>query len=393
MSSGGRVRGAGTRAVHGRREPAPGPLATPIVQSATFTFASSAEMRRFLEGDEELYLYTRYANPTLRVLEETLASLEDGEDALVLASGMAAATTGLLSLARAGDEVIASASLYGGTARFVREYLPSLGVATRLLRAGELHELGRHLTARTRAVIVESPTNPALEVLDLAVVAAAARGRGVALMVDNTFATPLVQRPLALGADLVMHSLTKALAGHSDVIGGALVGPRERVERAREVMKVLGGCLDPHSAFLVLRGMKTLHLRVARQCENALALARHLQGHAAVERVVYPGLPSHPAHEIARRQMSAFGGLVSFVPRGGLAAAERFYDRLRLVARAASLGGVETLVSLPVHTSHHGMTDEQLAEAGIERGMVRVSCGVEDADDILADVDAALEGA
>jgi cystathionine beta-lyase/cystathionine gamma-synthase len=363
------------------------------VQSATFTFASAAEMRRYLEGDEELYLYTRYANPTLRALEETLAALEGGEDALVLASGMAAATTGLLSLARAGDEVLASSSLYGGTARFVREYLPTLGVATRTLRPAELLEAGRHVTARTRALIVESPTNPALEVLDLAAVASAARERGVALMVDNTFATPLLQRPLALGADLVMHSLTKALSGHSDVIGGALVGPRERVEKARAVMKVLGGCLDPHSAFLVLRGIKTLHLRVARQCENALALALHLQGHAAVERVVYPGLPSHPAHQVARRQMSAFGGLVSFVPHGGLAAAERFYDRLRLVARAASLGGVETLVSLPVHTSHYGMTDEQLAEAGIDRAMVRVSCGVEDVGDILADVDGALEGA
>lgn len=393
MTVGGRQRGPGTRAVHGAGDPAPGPLATPIVQSATFTFASSAEMRRYLEGDEELYLYTRYANPTLRALEETLASLEEGEDALVLASGMAAATTGLLSLARAGDEVLASSSLYGGTARFVGEFLPTLGVATRTLRPAELQELGRHVTSRTRALIVESPTNPALDVLDLAAIAAAARAHGVAMMVDNTFATPLVQRPLALGADLVMHSLTKALSGHSDVIGGALIGSRERVEKARAVMKVLGGCLDPHSAFLVARGIKTLHLRVARQCETALALARHLERHPRVERVVYPGLPSHPAHEIARRQMAAFGGLVSFVPRGGLAAAERFYDRLRLVARAASLGGVETLVSLPVLTSHYGMTDDQLREAGIDPGMVRVSLGVEDADDVLADVDAALEGA
>jgi cystathionine beta-lyase/cystathionine gamma-synthase len=386
-------RGPGTRAVHGSHDPQPGPLAVPIVQTATFVFASSDEMRRYLDGDEELYLYTRYENPTLRALESTLAALEEAEDAVVFSSGMAAATTGLLSLARAGDEVLASASLYGGTARFVREYLPSLGLTSRVLQPAQLHELGRHLSPRTRALVVESPTNPALEVLDLQKIAAAAREHSVALMVDNTFATPLLQRPLSLGATLVMHSLTKALGGHSDVMGGVLAGSREQVEKARAVLKVMGGCLDPHSAFLVQRGIKTLHLRVARQCENALALARHLEEHAKVAHVVYPGLPSHPAHEVARRQMSAFGSMVSFVPQGGLPAAERFYDGLRLVARAASLGGVETLVSLPVHTSHHGMTEAQLREAGVDPGLVRVSLGVEDAQDLIADVDRALSGA
>jgi cystathionine beta-lyase/cystathionine gamma-synthase len=202
----------------------------------------------------------------------------------------------------------------------------------------------------------------------------------------------MLQRPLALGAELVMHSLTKSLGGHSDLLGGALAGSRARIEAARSLLKVMGGCMDPHTAFLAQRGIKTLHLRVARQCENAMALARHLEAHPKVTQVVYPGLPTHPAHEVARRQMAAFGGMVSFVPRGGLAAAERFYDGLRLVARAASLGGVETLVSLPVHTSHHGLTEAQLAEAGIDPGMVRVSLGVEDAADIVADVDRALTG-
>jgi cystathionine beta-lyase/cystathionine gamma-synthase len=392
VSGGGQGRGPGTRAVHGAGHPRPGPLTTPVVQSATFVFESSAAMRRYLAGDEGLYLYTRYANPTLRALEETLASLEEAEDALVLSSGMAAMTTALLSMARAGDEVLASASLYGGTARFVREILPSLGVATRMLPPRELTDLSRHATPRTRVLVVESPTNPALEVLDLAAVAKSARAHGVALLVDNTFATPLLQRPLGLGADLVMHSLTKALAGHSDLLGGALVGSRQRIEAARSVLKVMGGCMDPHTAFLALRGVKTLHLRVARQCENSLALARHLERHPSVVRVVHPGLESHPGHEIARRQMSAFGGMVSFVPKGGLAAAERFYDGLKLAARAASLGGVETLVSLPVHTSHHGLTEVQLAEAGIDPGLVRVSLGVEDAADIIADVDQALAG-
>ena len=385
-------RGIGTRAVHGAKDPRPGPLTTPIVQSSTFVFGSSAEMRRYLDGDEELYLYTRYANPTLRELEQTLASLEEGEDALVLASGMAASTTGLLSLVKAGDEVLASASLYGGTTRLVREILPSLGISSRIVPPAELKQLGSLAGPRTRAVVVESPTNPSLDVVDPAAVSAAAHDHGVAVMVDNTFATPVLQRPICLGADLVMHSLTKALSGHSDIIGGALVGSRERIEKARSLMRVLGGCLDPHSAFLALRGLKTLHLRVHRQSENALALALHLQSHPKVARVLYPGLRTHPGHEVARRQMSGFGGILAFVLHGGLPAAERFYDGLRLMARAASLGGVETLVSLPVHTSHHGYTREQLKAAGVDPGTVRVALGVEDAADLIEDADRALEG-
>lgn len=386
-------RGLGTTAVHGRGDPRPGPLATPIVHTSTFTFASSAEMRRYLEGDEELYLYTRYANPTLRQLEEALAALEGGEAALVLASGMAASTTALLSLLRAGDEVVASAALYGGTTRLIRDVLGGLGIGCRLVPVAQLADLRAHAGPRSRALMVESPTNPGVDVIDLAALASAAHDLGMVLIVDNTFATPILQRPLGLGADLVMHSLTKALGGHSDLIGGALVGSRARIDAARTTLKVIGGCLDPHAAYLVLRGLKTLHLRVARQCENALALARHLQGRAKVVGVVYPGLESHPRHDVARRQMTGgFGGIVSFVLEGGLAAAERFYDGLRLVARAASLGGVETLVSLPVHTSHHGQSDEQLRAAGVDPGMVRVSLGVEDAADILADVDGALAG-
>ncbi len=385
-------RGIGTRAVHGARDPRPGPLTTPIVQSSTFVFASSAEMRRYLEGSDDLYLYTRYENPTLRELEHRLAALEEGEAALVLASGMAASTTGLLSLLKAGDEVLASASLYGGTTRLVREILPSLGIASRVVPPSELSKLGTLVGPRTKALVVESPTNPSLDVLDLGAVCAAAHDHGVAVMVDNTFASPILQRPLGLGADLVMHSMTKSLGGHSDLIGGALVGSRERIDKARSLLKVLGGCLDPHSAFLVLRGLKTLHLRVHRQGENAMALALHLESHPKVARVLYPGLRSHPGHEVARLQMSGFGGVLAFVLHGGLAAAERFYDGLRLMARAASLGGTETLVSLPVHTSHHGYTDEQLKAAGVDPGTVRVALGVEDAADLVEDADRALEG-
>jgi cystathionine beta-lyase/cystathionine gamma-synthase len=382
----------GTRAVHGTRRPPRGPISTPIAQSATFAFESSAEMRRYLEGDPDLYLYTRYENPTLRELERALADLEDAEAGLVFASGMAAVTTGILSIVRAGDEVLASASLYGGTTRFVRDVLPALGMAGRLVAPADLTALHRVAGERSRLLVLESPTNPSVEVLDLRTIAAAAHDRGLAVIVDNTFATPILQKPLALGADIVMHSLTKSLSGHSDIVGGALLGSRERIEKARSLLKVLGGCMDPHAAFLTLRGLQTVHLRVHRQGENAMALALHLQEHAKVARVLYPGLPSHPGHEQARLQMSGFGGVLSFVLRGGLPAAERFYDGLQLMARAASLGGVHTLVSLPVHTSHHGYTDEQLRAAGIDPGTVRVSLGVEDAADLLADADAALAG-
>jgi cystathionine beta-lyase/cystathionine gamma-synthase len=392
---GGRARrGIGTRAVHGSGGPRQGPLTTPIVQSSTFVFDSSAEMRRYLGGDPELAFefYTRYGNPTLHALEEALAALEGAEAGIVFASGMAAATTGILSVLEAGDEVLASASLYGGTTKFVRDLLPRWGMTSRIVSPADLLRLRDVAGPRSRLVVLESPTNPAVEVIDIAAVAGQAHAAGLAVMVDNTFASPFLQRPLELGADIVMHSLTKALGGHSDIIGGALVGSRARMEKARDLLKVLGGCFDPHSAFLVLRGLKTLHLRVARQCENAMALAVHLQDHPKVTRVVYPGLPTHPGHEVARRQMSSFGGMVAVVLRGGLASAERFYDGLRLMARAASLGGVETLVSLPVHTSHHGYSEAQLRAAGIDAGLVRVSLGVEDAADLIADADAALGG-
>ena len=383
-------RGAGTTAVHGAHGARSGPLTPPIAQTSTFAFASTAELRRYLDGDPALYLYTRYANPTLRELEDTLAALEGAEGALALSSGMAAMSTAVLSLVRAGDEVLASASLYGGTVKLLTELLGRFSVAARFVPPAELARVDRVAGERSRLLIVESPTNPTLDVVDIEAVCAAARARGLAVVVDNTFATPLLQKPLALGADLVMHSLTKALAGHSDLIGGALVGSRTRIDAARATMKVLGGCLDPHAAFLALRGLRTLHLRVERQCRNALALARHFEGHAALRRVHYPGLESHPGHATARRQMAAFGGIVTFELRGGIEAAERFFDRLQLVARAASLGGVESLASLPVHTSHHGLPEAVLRAAGIDPGMVRLSIGVEDEADLVADLEQAL---
>lgn len=387
------MRGKGTTAVHGAGHPQKGSLTTPIAQTSTFVFESSAEMRRYLEGDPNLYLYTRYENPTARALQEALAALEGGEAGLVFASGMAASTTALLALVQPGDEILASTSLYGGTTKLIRGVLSRLGFSFRLLPPLDLPRLAELASDKSRIVVFETPTNPTVDIVDIEAVVRAAHSRGMLVLIDNTFASPIVQRPLALGADLVMHSLTKALSGHSDIIGGALVGPRETISKAHGLLKVLGGCMDPHAAFLALRGLKTVHLRVPRQCENALALALHLEGHEKIRRVLYPGLPGHPGHDVARRQMSAFGGVVTLVVAGGLAAAERFYDGLRLIARAASLGGVETLASLPVHTSHAGYTDEQLKAAGVDPGMVRIALGVEDAADIIQDVERALEAA
>jgi cystathionine beta-lyase/cystathionine gamma-synthase len=386
-------RGTGTTAVHGAGRPRSGSLTVPIAQTSTFVFESSAEMRRYLDGDPGLHLYTRYENPTVRALEDALAALEGGEAGLAFASGMAASTTALLALLEPGDEVLASASLYGGTTKLIRDVLSRLGFSFRLLKPAELHEIESLAGEKSRLVVFETPTNPSVEIVDVERVVRGAHARGMLVMLDNTFATPVLQRPLAMGVDLVMHSLTKSLSGHSDLIGGALVGPRATIARAHALLKVLGGCLDPHSAFLALRGLKTVHLRVPRQCQNALALARRLEAHPKVRRVLYPGLESHPGHAIARRQMSGFGGVVAFVLAGGLAAAERFYDGLQLIARAASLGGVESLISLPLHTSHHGYTAEQLAAAGVDPGMVRIALGVEDEGDLIADVEQALAAA
>ncbi len=378
--------------MHGDHGPRSGPIAPPIVQAATFAFASAAEMRRYLDGDPALYLYTRYANPTLDELERALAALEGAEAGLAFASGMAAMSTAVLSLVSAGDEVLASASLYGGTLKLLTGVLPRFGVSARLLSLEDVARVDQLASEKSRLLVIESPTNPTLEVVDIEAVCRAAHARGLAVVVDNTFASPIVQRPITLGADLVMHSLTKSLAGHSDLIGGALVGSRARMDAARALLKVLGGCLDPHAAFLTLRGLRTLHLRVERQCRTALGLARHFEGHPALRRVLYPGLESHPGHAVAKRQMAAFGGVLTLELAGGLAAAERFYDRLQIVARAASLGGVESLASLPVHTSHHGLGKEALCAAGIDPGMVRLSIGVEDEADLAADIEQALAG-
>ncbi len=383
--------GIATRAVHAgeRHQRVSGPVAVPIVQTSTFTFESVAEMKRWAEGRSKVDIYTRYGNPTLRVAEEKLAALEEGEAGLVTASGMAAIATTLLTLASAGDEIISTCYLYGGTYRLMRDWLPRYGI--RVKHVGpDLVGVEKLVTPRTRVLYVESPTNPTLQLVDLRKAAQLARRFKLTAVIDNTFATPVLQKPLTMGFDLVCHSATKYLGGHSDIIAGAVAGRRALVEKVRQGIIYLGGSMDPLAGFLLIRGMKTLETRMQRQSETALKVARFLERHPKVARVHYPGLRSHRDHKLARRQMSGFGAMMAFDHKDGLAGARRFGDRIRIFLLAASLGGTESLAVLPLYTSHYKMSAKELAAAGVSPGTVRLSIGLEDPQDLIADLKQAL---
>lgn len=381
-----------TRLIHTAEGAAPAarPLTTPIYETTTFAFDSAADLLAHLDGGEESYLYSRYANPTLTSLEAKLAAAEGADAALVFGSGMGAISTTLLGLLSAGDEIVCSASIYGGTLHLLQSLLPRFGVRATFVD----HEVSRDPTpafsARTKVFWFESPTNPTLRCVDIARVAEACRAAGVVSIIDNTFATPCNQLPLALGVDLVMHSLTKYLNGHSDVTAGAIIGPRARIDALQPTRKLLGTMLDPAAGYAVSRGLKTLDVRMDRHNRSALAVAEFLQGCSGVAAVHYPGLSSHPDHAIAAAQMRGFGGMVTVDLAGGFDAATRAFDRLRVFQRAASLGGVESLCSLPVLTSQHGWTDAQLTQAGVTRGMLRLSVGLEEAADLIDDLAAAI---
>jgi methionine-gamma-lyase len=380
-----------TRAIHSGewKHGQNAPVTTPIVRTSNFNFASTAELKRFAEGKSKAYLYTRYGNPTLAVAEAKIADLENGEAGLVTASGMAAISSALLAVLKSGDEVIATRQLYGGSFRLFRDTLPRLGIRTHHVET-DLDGVDRLVNANTRALYVESPTNPILRLVDLKKAVALARKHKLVSLIDSTFGSPVLQRPLDLGFDLVLHSATKYLAGHSDIVAGAVAGSRSLVQKVRETMIHLGGSMDPDPAYLLIRGLKTLEVRVRRQCQTAMAVARFLERHPKVSCVHYPGLASHPDHRLARRQMSGFGGMLAFDIRGGLRAARRFCDRTKIFMLAASLGGVESLIVLPIYTSHFRMSQGELAAAGVRPGTVRVSVGLEDSSDLLADLRQAL---
>jgi len=384
--------GDATRAIHAgeSNHGVGGPVATSIVRSSTFTFPNTAEMKRWAEGKSKAYIYTRYGNPTLTVAETKLAQLERAEAAVVAASGMAAISSALLGVLGSGDELITTRQLYGGSYRLLRDVFPRLGIKVHHVET-DLEGVDRLVTPRTKALYIETPTNPTLRVVDVRKAAALARKHKLVSLIDNTFASPALQKPVEMGFDLVLHSATKYLAGHSDLIGGAVVGRADLVAKARQMVIYLGGSMDPEGAFLLIRGMKSLGVRVRQQCENAMAVAKFLARHPKVARVHYPGLASHPDHKLSARQMDGgFGGMLAFDMKGGIAAARRVCDRVRVFLLAASLGGVESLVVLPIYTSHYKMSSAELAAAGVSPGTIRVSVGLEDAKDLIEDLRQAL---
>lgn len=383
--------GDATLAIHAgeKRVHVGAPVGTPVSRTANFTFASTAEMKRWAEGKSAAYIYTRYGNPTLAIAEEKIARLEGAEAAVVSASGSAAISCALLSVLRAGDELIATRQLYGGSYKLLRDILPRFGITVRHVES-DLGGIERLVSPRTKALYIETPTNPTLRLVNLEKAVAFAKEWALVSIIDNTFATPVLQKPLTRGFDMVVHSATKFLAGHSDVIAGATAGSRALMQLVRQNVIYLGGSMDPEAAFLLIRGLKTLRLRVEKQSENAMVVAKYLEKHPKVARVHYPGLSSHPDHKLARRQMRGFGAMLAFDLKGGLAAARRFCDRVRVFLLAASLGGVESLVVLPVYTSHYKMSQRELRAAGVEPGTVRVSVGAEDAADLIEDLRQAL---
>jgi cystathionine gamma-synthase len=385
--------GPSTQAVHAGepRTKAGNAIATPIMQTATYTFANTKEIADHFEGHIERDEYGRYGNPTQRVAEQKLAALEGAEEGLLFASGMAAITTTLFAMLSKGAHVVVTDDAYRRTRQFLHQILRRYGVEVSTVPAGDYQRMEEAVRQSTRLIFSESPTNPYNRILDLERVAAIGRRHRVKTVIDATFATPVNQRPIEFGIDLVIHSGTKYLGGHNDLLAGAVLGRGELVRAIRELHGVTGAVPDPFAAYLLIRGIKTLALRVARQNENAQRLAEFLEAHPKVERVHYPGLASHPEHAVAIRQMRGFGGVVSFEVRGDLDTASRLVDACRIPRIAPSLGGVESLIEQPALMSFYELTTEERLQVGIKDALVRYAVGVEDGDDLIADLAQALE--
>src|ERR1022692_2321995 len=385
-----RTRGPETAAVHGAAdlEKKNGPVATPIYQTSTFEVTDNDEQQRVTATDR---YYTRWGNPTNTVAEQTVAELEGTEAARTFASGMGAITTTIMALLKAGDHIVAQRDIYGGVTKFLSEWLPRMGIETTFVDTTDYEQHARALRKNTRLLYLESPTNPALRVVDFKKAAALAREHELISMIDSTFGTPINQRPAEYGIDLVMHSGTKYLSGHADLTCGVVAGRRELIEQINDTRTTLGNCMDPHASWMLIRGLKTLAVRVARQNDNALRVAEFLEQHGKVRRVHYPFLKSHPQHAIAREQMSGGGGMVTFEVEGGGEDARRVSEAMRMFTLATSLGGVESLVSIPVLTSHAMISAEQREKMGVTEQMVRLSVGIESAEDLIADLEHALE--
>jgi len=391
--------GFATIAVHGKKKigkhetgPPIRSLSTPIFMSSTFAFESAEEGAAIFAGEWEGYVYTRLGNPTVTALENEIAYLEGGEAALAFASGMAATATTILALAKAGDNVVASDTLYGGTHSLFTERLPRVGIEVREVDARDPRNVEQAIDGRTRAVFIETPANPTLAVLDIAACAEIAAAHGIDLIVDNTFPTPYYQNPLELGASIVIHSATKYIGGHGDTVAGLAVGSKDFIDRLKaEFLRDWGGCISPFNAWLLLRGLKTLPVRMERHSENAMEVAQFLSYHPKVERVMYPGLRTHPQHELAKKQMRGFGGMIAFNIKGGREAGRILMNSVELCTLAVSLGDVDTLIQHPASMTHSTYSAEELEKVGISESLVRLSVGLEDPDDIVADLRQALK--
>ena len=392
--SGKRLAGCGfaTRAVHAGedRQHYADAITTPIVQTSTYVFKNSKEIEAYTKGGKVRFEYGRYGNPTEKVAERRLAALEEAEECVLFTSGMSAIVTTILSLVHSGDHIVITDDAYKKTLEFCSQYIDRFGVDCTIVPFGDYDALDAAVRPRTRLIFSESPTNPYLNIFDLVRLRKIAKKHKVLTVIDSTFATSVNLRPLEFGVDLVIHSCTKYLGGHNDILGGAVLGRAELVSGIRELHKAFGGVIDPHCCYLLLRGLKTFPLRVAVQNETAMKVASFLEGHNCVKRVYYPGLPSHHHHEIAKQQMSGFGGVVTFDIKGGLANAKRFLDNLKLCFIAPSLGGVETRITHPATVSYYKNTRKERYALGITDTLLRLAVGVEDSDDIIADLDRAL---
>lgn len=386
--------GLSTLCVHAGEQLDPqGGIHTPLYNHSTFGFASTRELLDVVEGRSEGNVYTRYGmNPTIRSVERKLAALEAGEAALVFGSGMAAIAAAILANCRSGDHVVCIGDVYGGTYELLDSNLPNLDIRTTFLLGTELDRIAEVMTDRTRVVFFETPTNPNMEIIDITAAAELAKACGAIVVVDNTFASPVNQSPLRLGADIVVHSATKYLGGHSDLTGGVAIGAKAVIDLLFPWRTNLGQIMAPEVAFLLARSLRTLVVRVRQQNASGQAIANFLNSHRNVKKVNYPGLPDFEGHEIAARQMSGFGGMISFVYDGDAEATAAFVDRLKYFTIAVSLGGVESLVTQPITTTHHGLDPSERLRRGIVDGMVRLSCGLEDTEDLIADLLRALEG-
>ena len=366
-------------------------VSTPIFQSSTFAFESVDHGAAVFRGEDSSYVYTRLGNPTQTALETEMAYLEKGEAALALASGMAAATTAVLTCCRVGDHIVSGDTLYGGTHKLFTQTLPKMGIDVTEVPADDPQNFADAITDKTRLIYLESPANPTLVLTDIAAVAEVATAHGIPVLVDNTFCTPYLQNPLELGASIVLHSATKYIGGHGDTVAGILVGKADWIMSARmEILRDVGGCISPFNAWLLLRGLKTLPVRMDRHMESAMEVAQFLSYHPKVTEVIYPGLRTHPQHDLAARQQRGFGGMISFMVEGGREPGKVVMDNVELCTLAVSLGDVDTLIEHPASMTHSTYSEDELEKVGIDPGMVRLSVGLENVEDIIADLRYAL---